>query len=243
MKDGIIDVPKITYDNEAIVVSRPNRFLMIADVIMEDGTILKNEKVHVHDPGRLKEVIFPGNRVRIRKAMSRKRKTLWDLIFGLVSDTWVLVNSSFHRYIAQSILSDRSLTPFADVSNVRPEVKVGHSRLDFMLTMKDGSTCFIEVKGCTLSVGGRSLFPDAPTERGTRHLEELIRLKEEGHGSAVLFLVLAPDPVNFSPNRETDPVFADTLKKAVEMGVKVYPLDIDIEDGVPVLNGVLPLIL
>ncbi len=243
MKEGTIEIPKIVFDNEAVVVSRPNRFLMIADVMMEDGTVLKNEKVHVHDPGRLKEIIFPGNRVRIRKAGSRKRKTSWDLIYGLVNDTWVLVNSSFHRYIAHSILQDPSLSPFGDVMNIRPEVKVGHSRLDFMLTLKDGSRCYVEVKGCTLSIEGRSLFPDAPTERGTRHLEELIRLKGEGHDSAVLLLVLAPDPISFSPNRETDPVFADTLKKAVEMGVKVYPLDIDIEDGIPVLKGVLPLIL
>jgi sugar fermentation stimulation protein A len=232
--------PKIEFTNEGKVISRPNRFLLIAEVIDDDGTVLRDQKVHVHDPGRLKEIIFPGNSVRLRKAHGENRKTKWDLIFGNVNGKWVLVNSSFHRYIATTLLEDER-SPIKGGSKITPEVKVGSSRLDFLLDIHDGSRCYVEVKGCTLAVDGNARFPEAPTSRGTRHLKELIKLKEEGHDAAVIILVLAPNVRSFSPNWKTDPEFAQTMKNAYRSGVKIFPVDIDIIDGNVVYNGVLPL--
>lgn len=243
MTSFTLDLERIEFDNEAFVVSRANRFLMIADVLTEEGSLLKDQKVHVHDPGRLKEIIYPGNRVRLRKASSPKRKTAWDLVFGLVGDEWVLVNSSFHRYIASSILKEPEICPIGPVKEIIPEVRSGSSRLDFKALTRDGRTYFIEVKGCTLSVDGRAFFPDAPTTRGTRHVRELTGIKGSGIHSAVFILVLAPSAMGFSPNRNTDPEFAAALQEAHEAGVEIYPLDLQVREGVVRYNGILPLIL
>ncbi|OYT46650.1 DNA/RNA nuclease SfsA [Thermoplasmatales archaeon ex4484_6] len=222
------------------VISRPNRFLLLADVELPDGTVYRNEKVHVHDPGRLKEILYPGNVVQLRKADREGRRTSWDLVSGKVGGKWVLVNSSYHRYIAESILSS-PFSPVGRFSSLRAEVRAGASRLDFHLTVEDGKVHYVEVKGCTLSRDGRALFPDAPTTRGTRHLRELIRLKEEGCESDVLVLVLAPDTECFIPNAKCDPEFARAFRDAVLAGVNVHPVALEF-DGMNVSYGrVLPL--
>lgn len=231
---------RVKVDALGHVISRPNRFLLISDVEMPDGTVYRSEKVHVHDPGRLKEILYPGNIIQLRKADKEGRKTSWDLVSGKVEEKWVLVNSSYHRYIAESILSS-ALSPLGRLFSIRAEVRAGASRLDFLLTGEDGKVHYIEVKGCTLSRDGRALFPDAPTTRGTRHLRELIRLKEEGYESDVLVLVLAPDTECFIPNAECDPEFAGAFRDAVLAGVNVHPIALEF-DGMNVsYSRVLPL--
>lgn len=213
---------ELNWDNEATFVSRPNRFLALAVIHgMEDEG---PKEVHVHDPGRLKEVLVPGSRLLVRKATCGKRKTKWDLIAGKVGETWVLVNSSFHRPISQSLLMDPDLNPFGRAVDLRPEVKIGRSRLDYLMIDEQGREVYIEVKGCSLTIDDVALFPDAPTSRGTRHLEELIRLVEQGHRSGIIILVVGPGAECFSPNFETDPDFSNTFLKALEAGVEIHPL-------------------
>ena len=241
MEDHDRVVDRVPWDLEAVVVSRPNRFLLIADVIKDGGGVISNERIHVHDPGRLKEIIFPGNRIRIKSATKPGRTTAWDLVFGMVGGDWVLVNSSNHRKISESILTDPDLTPIGNISEIQPEFRIGKSRLDFRLILEDGDYCFVEVKGCTLTKNGKALFPDAPTTRGTRHLRELVSLKKNGHRSAVIFLVLGPSPQCFSPNSETDPEFTKAFDDATKAGVEIYPLRLHAEDDGIILDGLVPL--
>ena len=200
----ILEIPS---DAEGLFVRRPNRFLGLVEV---DGDVVE---AHVHDPGRLKEILYPGNRVLLRRAGGR-RKTSWDLLAGDVDGRWIFVHSGYHRQIARWYILNRK--PFGEVLSLRDEVQAGRSRIDHLVTTEEGEI-LVEVKGCTLAEDGVALFPDAPTERGCRHLEELM-----GHGrGAVIFLIFRPDAVRFEPNRKTDPHFAETFQRAVESGVEV----------------------
>ncbi|EWG06531.1 MAG: DNA-binding transcriptional regulator [Candidatus Aramenus sulfurataquae] len=188
--------------HEEVVKERVNRFLVLT---------ASSRVCHLHDPGRLKELIYPGNRILVREVKGGKRKTdcqvtaAWD-------GTWAITDSSVHSQIAEKFLP-----------GAKREVKVGNSRLDFQF----GDT-FVEVKGCTLAKNRVALFPDAPTERGRRHLEELIRLKEKGYRAKVMVLVMRDDVDCFLPNAETDKKFAETfyeaLRRGVELEVKVFSL-------------------
>lgn len=215
------EVLHIHTDTEGILIERPNRFLAIVE-IKENG-VKKQEKVHVHDPGRLIDVLYPGNRVLLRKASNPNRKTGWDMIAGMIDDNWVLINSAFHRRISEWVLENAIIDELGDIDSIRPEQKFGDSRLDFLLE-ENGARIWIEVKGCTLAEGNRAAFPDAPTTRGKRHLEELIRAFDEGNKAAIIILVLRSEAECFTPNWKIDPDFSDTMQKAVEKGVMVFPL-------------------
>jgi sugar fermentation stimulation protein A len=181
---------------EERVKERPNRFV----VVTQSGRVC-----HVHDPGRLKELLFPGNRILVRRAVG-KRKTDCQVTAAWGGSDWVVVDSSVHSAIARHFLPEDSSS----------EVEVGDSRLDFAF-----DDTYVEVKGCSLVRDGVALFPDAPTERGRKHVEELIRLKSEGHNALILILVMRPDAKCFSPNFETDPKFSDAFLRALKAGVEV----------------------
>jgi sugar fermentation stimulation protein A len=123
--------------------------------------------------------------------------------------------------LVEEALRERRLSPFADYDDLRPEVAYHESRLDFAL-VKDGQRCLIEVKSVTLVQGGLALFPDAPTKRGHRHVQELRRAVGEGERAAVIFVVQRGDARSFAPNVGADPVFAEALGWALEEGVDVY---------------------
>lgn len=206
-----VTVLHIDWDVEAVFLSRPNRFVGIVDI---GG---KEEKVHVHDPGRLEELLYPGNRVLLKRAEKPGRKTRWDLIASWYEGQWVFTNSGYHRQISENIV--RRLFS----GEIKAEVTVGHSRLDFVV--KDGENITgIEVKGCTLTENGVALFPDAPTERGRKHLETLISMMKEGKKAVLLILVFRKDSRCFAPNERTDPKFAETFGRAVEKGLMVRPV-------------------
>jgi sugar fermentation stimulation protein A len=239
----LLEIPR---DAEGVFRSRPNRFLAEVDITYpgEEGEIhLPGEKVHVHDPGRLKEILIPGARLALRKAPEGSgRKTKWGLLAGYHGDRWVLVNSGFHRAISEAVLRNDSICPFGRLEKVRAEVKAGHSRLDFLVTGTDGKEVWIEVKGCTLAVDGKALFPDAPTTRGRKHLETLMELERTTDAAAALLvLVFRDDAVCFSPNAGTDPDFARTFREAVETGVGVYPILLSYEEDTVFYRGTVPL--
>lgn len=227
-----IPVMEIPWDAKGTFRSRPNRFLGIVDITSPKKDQKKKEKVHVHDPGRLKELLYSKNKVLLRKASNPNRKTKWDIIAARYDNQWVLVHSGFHREIAEWVICNKKVSPFKNFKDIKPEAKFGKSRLDFQLTKKNGRKIWVEVKGCTLAVDGVALFPDAPTLRGTRHVRHLIEAKEKGEEAAIVILVFRQDTKCFAPHAETDLDFAKTFYTALEVGVEVHPLKFSYIDGV-----------
>ncbi len=180
------------------VVERKNRFVVHAS---SDGRELI---CHLHDPGRLRELIYPGNEILVRK--QKGAKTAFSVTAAMKSGEWILTDARFHNRIASRFLPD----------NARPEVRTGKSRIDFLA---DG--CYVEVKGCSLEVDGVALFPDAPSERAARHMRELASIKESGGYAMVIVLVFSPVAGSFRPNLETDPVFNDAFYHAIDSGVNL----------------------
>ncbi|WP_342304894.1 DNA/RNA nuclease SfsA [Methanolobus sp. ZRKC5] len=233
------EVLQIQTDTEAILIERPNRFLAIVEI--DDSGIKKQEKAHVHDPGRLIDILYPGNRLLLRKASNPNRKTGWDVIAGRIGDEWILINSAFHRQISQWVLENQVIDELKDIDNIIPEQKFGDSRLDFLLETNEVEgeekgkenvkRTWVEVKGCTLAENNIAMFPDAPTTRGKRHLEELIRAVDEGNDAAIIILVLRSDAGCFTPNWKIDPDFTKTMIQAVEKGVMIFPLQFIFENN------------
>jgi sugar fermentation stimulation protein A len=221
MPSTVIEIP---WDVKGTFIERPNRFLGIVDITGSKKYKSKKVKAHVHDPGRLKELLYPKNQVLLRKATNKKRKTKWDMIAAMYEGDWILIHSGFHRQIAEWVINNPNVNPFGKLKAIKPEAKYANSRLDFLLTKKNGKKIWMEVKGCTLAEDGVALFPDAPTKRGARHIGHLIEAKEEGDESAIMILVFRPDAQCFAPNKSTDYEFFKIFQKSVDLGIKVYPL-------------------
>ncbi len=223
-KVNFMKILEIPHHSEGIFLERKNRFLGIVDI---DG---KTEKVHVRDPGRLEELLYPGNKVLLGKADNPARKTSWDLIAARFQEEWVLVNSGFHPQIARFVLENEKINPFGITDGWQGEKALGKSRIDFFTETEEGEL-WVEVKGCTLAIDGKALFPDAPTTRGTRHVRELISAVEKGHRAGLLILVFRSTAKCFSPYEERDPDFAAAFREAIDKGVEVHPLGFTYEDG------------
>ncbi|MGA1872764.1 MAG: DNA/RNA nuclease SfsA [Thermoplasmatota archaeon] len=234
MNEVSISIP---WDRTARVVSRPNRFLAILETAGCENPI----EAHVHDPGRLKEILYLGNEVLIRRSKSKNRRTEWDVIAGRVRSSWVLINSSFHRMISTSLLENAGCNPFGPLASLKPEVMVGKSRLDYLAVDDSGRKLYIEVKGCSLTRDGMALFPDAPTERGRRHLRELIELSRSGQRAGILMLVLGPGAECFAPNVVMDPEFGRVFKEALGSGVEIRPVSFELRNRMIHYTGEVPL--
>lgn len=198
-------------------IDRPNRFIAHVEI---DG---KTETVHVKNTGRCKELLVPGADVILSKSDNAKRKTKYDLIavykpsLGLVN-----IDSQAPNHVVQEWLEE---LPF---DLVKPEYTYDKSRIDFY--MEKGEKCFLlEVKGCTLERDGIGYFPDAPTERGVKHLHELRKAAGEGYHAAVAFTIPMPGVVKVLPNDQTQPEFGEALREAEEAGVKVLYLPCVVE--------------
>ncbi len=202
-------------------VERPNRFV----VVFETGTGPKiTEMAHLMDPGRLKELLIPGAHLLLRKAHPNpKRKTQYDVIAVFNEDIWVLINSGFHSDIAADLIESGVITEISNYSIQKREYIYSNSRIDFLLNNHENQKMLLEVKGCTLVENGLAMFPDAPTLRGKKHLEELTQAMDEGFGSAVLFLIIRDDAMEFTPNTTMDPDFSKALRNAKEKGVHIIP--------------------
>ncbi len=201
---------------QGVFLERPNRFLAMVKV--EEAV----EPSFLPNPGRLGELLFPGAEVLLREVgAKRHRKTEYDLIGVILDDQVVSVDTRVPNRLVLEALRNRDLDEFSEYQVIRPEYRYGHSRIDFFLA-NDGEWCLLEVKSCTLVVDGVALFPDAPTERGRRHLAELIKAKREGGRACVLFVVQRSDAQRFTPNDATDPAFGTMLRRAVREGVEAY---------------------
>ena len=225
---------RIKGDAEGSFVERKNRFL--AEVKIGNAVHF----AHIHDPGRLKELLYPGNAVLLKRYSKEKRKTEWEIIAAKYHGRWVLTNSKFHRPISERIIMDKDISPFGDVDEIKAEVKIGKSRIDYLL-LKNGKRIWVEVKGCTLKKGGVALFPDAPTERGRRHVEELHRLLKSGDLAALMILIFHEDAKCFSPNRKMDEKFAKAYDTARRDGLKIYPIKLNYDGRKITFQGLIHL--
>ncbi len=200
---------------DAVFLQRPNRF--IAQVLLNG----QEETVHVKNTGRCKELLVPGARVYLEQGQNPARKTKWDLIAVQKGNRLINMDSQLPNRVAEEWLTQGGLGHF---SQLLREQAWGASRLDFCL--KDGNRIkYVEVKGVTLENEGRVYFPDAPTARGVKHIEELTRIRQEGMEAAVLFVVQMKGVSSFSLNDVTDPAFGKALRQAAAAGVEVGAID------------------
>ncbi len=203
--------------NAGKFIERPNRFLV---VIKTSGN---RRKCHLRDPGRLTELLKPGVPIIFMERRSSIRKTDCEVLLVWSGSVWVIVNSGLHNDLAEEVLRSNLIRELSGFHEIKREVYFGDSRIDFLLE-GDNSRVLLEVKGCTLVEEGRAYFPDAPTERGRKHVISLIRALDKGYRAAILFLVMRPDARSLTPNWKTDREFSDSLMRAVERGVEAYAL-------------------
>lgn len=213
------------YENMAkgIFIHRPNRFL--AQVQLDEGV----ETVHVKNTGRCAELLIPGSTVYLEKASNPNRKTGYSLITvekKLQDGSSFLVNmdSQVPNHVVEERLRTCGLDEIGKIEFLKREAAQGKSRFDFYYETRDAKG-YIEVKGVTLEEGGVSRFPDAPTQRGRKHVEELEKLQEKGYRNFVFFLIQMKYPRIFTPNDETDPLFGESLRRAKERGVGILCYD------------------
>ena len=205
--------------HRAAFIERPNRF--VARCLLEGEPIT----VHVKNTGRCRELLVPGAEVWLTKSDNPTRKTAFDLIAvqkgpRLINMDSNAPNTAFGEYA-------RAGKFLSDAQKIRSEVRWGDSRFDFCLE-SGGKTHFVEVKGVTLEENGAVRFPDAPTERGVKHIRELQRAAAEGFGAHAVFVIQMADVSHFSPNGDTHPAFGAALREAAQNGVQVHAFWCDV---------------
>ena len=193
----------------AAFVSRPNRFTAIVEL---DG---QKETVHVKNTGRCRELLLPGAEVVLEKSDNPNRKTKYDLI-GVRKENigWVNIDSQVTNKVMAEWLKTQ------DYTLIRPEYTYGDSRIDFYME-KGEERYLMEVKGCTLEIDGIGYFPDAPTERGIKHLKELAKAVGKGYHAILAFVIQMNGITEVRPNMATHPAFGKALEEAKEAGVEV----------------------
>lgn len=192
--------------------SRTNRF--VAEVMING----KQETVHVKNTGRCKELLLPGTEVVLEISDNSSRKTKYDLICVYKENLgWVNIDSQAPNKVVKEWLAKQ------DYDMIRPEYSIGNSRIDFYME-KDGQKYLMEVKGCTLEIDGIGYFPDAPTERGVKHLRELQKAAQKGYQCYVAFVIQMEGIHEVRPNVKTHPEFGVALEEARQAGVQVLCL-------------------
>lgn len=196
-------------------IARPNRFIAHVEI---DGQV---KICHVKNTGRCRELLPAGAQVWCQEFDSPTRKTKYDLITVKKGDRLINMDSQAPNKAAGEWLAVGGL---GEISNLKAETTFGNSRFDFSFE-KEGQKCFLEVKGVTLENDGVCAFPDAPTERGVKHLKELTALAQQGCGAYVLFVIQMADVKYLHPNDDTDPAFGQALRQAREAGVQILAMD------------------
>lgn len=230
---------------EGAFVERPNRFIAYVDI---NG---KQEVVHVKNTGRCKELLLPGAKVYLEEGKSAQRKTPYDLVAveKQTSQGMKLINmdSQAPNKVVEEWLWTKAL--FQNLFCVCPEKTYGKSRFDFYVEYADPNDAevirkaFIEVKGVTLERDGAVLFPDAPSERAVKHVEELVTALDDGYEAYIIFVIQMKGVDYFMPNDETHPEFAQALKKAADAGVHILAYDCDVEKDTLVMAEQVPVYL
>ena len=200
-------------------IKRPNRFIAEVNI---DG---RKEIVHVKNTGRCKELLVPGSEVWLTAPGTPGRKTKYDLV-AVRKSTGVLFNidSQAPNTVVKEWLQKQ------DYSLVKPEYRYGDSRIDFYME-KDDEKFLMEVKGCTLEEKGIGYFPDAPTQRGVKHIHELIKAKQKGYKAILAFVIQMDGVSEVRPNRKMHPEFGEAIDEAKEAGVEILFLTCHVEPG------------
>ena len=194
---------------DGILVDRPNRFIAYVEV---NGAV---ETVHVKNTGRCRELLLPGTAVRLEVSDNQKRKTKYDLVAVHKQELgWVNMDSQAPNKVVGEWLAKQGY------DYIKPEFTYGKSRIDFYME-KGEQKYLMEVKGCTLEVDGIGYFPDAPTERGVKHLRELAQAQQAGYRCAVAFVIQMEGITEVRPNVSTQPEFGTALAEAKAAGVRM----------------------
>lgn len=215
-------------------IERPNRFIAYIDI---DGA---KETVHVKNTGRCAELLKPGATVYVQKSDNPERKTQWDLIGVEKGNRLVNMDSQIPNAVVKEWLEEGNL--FDLPLKIQPETTYSKSRFDLYVEAGNRKV-FIEVKGVTLEENGVARFPDAPTERGVKHVEELIKALKDGYESYIIFVIQMNGVRYFTPNIDTHPEFAEALRKAKKAGVKILAYDCDVKEDEIRLNSSIPVVL
>ncbi len=226
-------LPKIR--QTGTLIKRYKRFL--ADIHQEDGKIIT---VHCPNSGSMTGCSTPGAEVIISHSNNPKRKYAWTLEMVKENNTWIGINTMRTNKIIKEALENKTINDFGNIISIKPEIKVSaKSRLDFCLQTEAGQV-YIEVKNCSLAQNNTAMFPDAVTSRGTKHLEELLRLYKNNHRAALIFCVQRTDCTSFKPAAEIDPIYAKTLKKVWQHGVEVLVYQAQVTPEEINITGKLP---
>ena len=212
-------------------IARPNRFIAHVEIAGRE------EIVHVKNTGRCKELLLPGVTVYVQHFPEGKRKTKYDLIAVEKQNILINMDSQAPNKVVQVWLVAKE--PFGKITYLKPECKHGDSRFDFYLETAERKM-FIEVKGVTLEEKGVVMFPDAPTERGVKHVQELRHCLEQGYEAVVIFVVQMEGMRYFTPNRRTHAAFAEALERAEACGVKLLALTCAVTPDSLTINGAIP---
>ena len=215
-------------------LERPNRFL--ARVEMEGQEVL----CHVKNTGRCRELLNPGAVVYLQKSDNPNRKTGYDLIAVEKGEMLINMDSQIPNYVAAEWLRKGSL--FQEGANIQMEKRYGNSRFDIYAEAGERKA-FLEVKGVTLEVEGQARFPDAPTERGVKHVRELMGCVQEGYEAYLLFVIQMTGIQSFAPNWDTHPAFGSALQEAARAGVQILAYDCQVRPDEIVLDQPVPVLL
>ena len=213
----------MNYENmvPGIFLRRPNRFVAHVEIGGQE------QVVHVKNTGRCRELLPAGAEVYCQHWDNPKRKTAYDLIAVKKGQRLINMDSQAPNAAAREWLAAGGL---GEIEDLRSETVHGDSRFDFAFR-KDGRQCYLEVKGVTLETDGICAFPDAPTERGTKHLRGLREAVSEGFGAYILFVIQMEGAAYLHPNDETDPAFGRALREAAAAGVRVLAMDCTVTPG------------
>lgn len=228
------------YDNikKGRFLERPNRFIAYAEI---DG---KRERVHVKNTGRCKELLAPDAEIYLEKTTNTNRSTAYDLVAVKKENRIVNMDSNAPNKAVEEWLSGKGL--FQDLTYLRPETVYQNSRFDFYAecgNKEEIRKVFIEVKGVTLEEGQIVRFPDAPSERAVKHVEELIRAKEEGYEAYLIFVIQMEGVSHFEPNDRTHPAFGEALRRAKKAGVCIRAYECLVTENSMEIAGEVPVVL
>lgn len=211
-----------------------NRF--VAEVFI-DGQL---EKVHIKNTGRLIEVLKPGATVALEPSNNPKRVTRYSIIAAKKEEKWINIDSQVPNSVVYEGLKKGKLMQFVGVTDIKRKVRYESSRFD-LFYYRDKIPGFIEVKGVTLEQDGVAMFPDAPTSRGTRHVNTLIQAKDEGFEATILFIVQMGGCHLFTPYKDMDIAFYQMLKEAAVKGVQLLAYDCEVTESTIQLNNQIPI--
>ena len=229
-----MNIEKNTF--KAKFINRPNRFT---------ANIYKDEEetvVHVPNTGRCREILIPGASVILREENNPSRKTKFDLIGVYKGERFINIDSQIPNSVVEEALKLKNIQDLSRFDIIEREKTFGNSRFDFRLRNGE-EEYYLEVKGVTLERHGKTMFPDAPTERGTKHLLELVEVIKSGRGAGVLFLIQMEDIECFTPNDEMDKAFGDALRFAKAEGVEVFAFDCAVSETSITLKNEIKILL